>query len=362
MTRAPSTPRPAGPPSEQGGGATILHGGDLDAARAEFPDAPLPWVDLSTGINPVPYPLPPLAADVWTRLPGRGDLADLEATAARAYGTVAGVAVVAAPGTQALIQLLPRLRPAGRVAVLGPTYAEHAHGWRAAGHAVETVTATDALAAADVAVIVNPNNPDGRLLPVADLLALARRLAARNGLLVVDEAFADVAADTASVVPALAEAAAPIVVLRSFGKMYGLAGVRLGFALTADAALAAALRGRLGPWAVPGPAIAIGRQALADAGWRAAARARLARDAARLDALLVRAGLAVVGGTALFRLAASDEAPALFARLGEQGILVRRFAEDTRRLRFGLPGDVAGWARLEGALALRPTADRSAGA
>ena len=59
--------------------ALAYHGGALDVARRLQPDAPEPWIDLSTGVNPHPYPLPELAPDVWTRLPDSAALARLEA-------------------------------------------------------------------------------------------------------------------------------------------------------------------------------------------------------------------------------------------------------------------------------------------
>lgn len=337
---------------ETTGTGGIWHGGDLGRARALFPAAPEPWIDLSTGINPIPYPLPALPLSLWQRLPAADDEAALLAAARNAYRVPAEAGIVAAPGTQILIDLLPRVVPdlirAGPVAVLGPTYAEHALAWRKMG---ATVVEADTLAqAADAAtvVVVNPNNPDGRLLSVSELAALAARCAARGGLLVVDEAFCDFTAE-ASLVPALPPAT---LVLRSFGKTYGLAGVRLGFAI-GEANLVSALRNAMGPWAVAGPALAVGVQALADAAWLAQAGAARAADAARLDALLAPLGT-IIGGTALFRLLATPEAPALFAHLGGRGLYVRRFQADPTRLRFGLPGDAPGWARLEAALACFP--------
>jgi cobalamin biosynthetic protein CobC len=251
--------------------------------------------------------------------------------------------VVAAPGTQILIELLPRLAPSGPVAILGPTYAEHGHAWRKAGF---TVTEAPTPAEAATVVVVNPNNPDGRLLSRAELAELAARCTARGGLLVVDEAFADFTPQ-ASIVPDLP---AGTIVLRSFGKTYGLAGLRLGFAIGAADPMAR-VAAALGPWSVAGPALHIGTQALADAGWLAAAGAQRVRDAARLDALLAPHGR-IAGGTSLFRLLETPSAPALFGRLGRHGIYVRRFQNAPERLRFGLPGDEAGWSRLQVALAV----------
>ena len=328
--------------------AAPRHGGDLADARALFPGAPEPWLDLSTGINPVPYPCPPIPASALRRLPSAADLAALKQVAARAYGAPSPAHIVAAPGTQILIETLPRLRPASRVAVVGPTYAEHAAAWARAGHRVALVAHAEAAAEADVAVVVSPNNPDGRLLEPSLRRDLAARLSRRGGLLVIDAAFADL--EPASETVLAGEAG--VLVLRSFGKSYGLAGVRLGFAL-AELDLARALSATLGPWAVSGPAIMAGRAALADSAWRARAAVARARDAGRLDRMLRRAGGRIVGGTVLFRTAAFADGLGLFHRLGEAGIYVRRFPERPGWIRFGLPGDRAEWCRLSRALKTR---------
>jgi cobalamin biosynthetic protein CobC len=325
----------------------IAHGGRLNEARRMFPGAPEPFLDLSTGINPVPYPLPTFAPDCFTRLPEPEAEMALLSVAAAAYGAIDPSLLAAAPGTQILIDLLPRLWPAEQVAVLGPTYAEHAHAWSKIGASVSTVAHMAALEGASVAVVCNPNNPDGRRIAPDRLLALADRLHARGGLLVVDEAFADLEDDCLSLAGALPHPA--IIVLRSFGKTYGLAGVRLGFALAAPAR-AMRIRDALGPWAVSGPAIAVGSTALADHKWREATKARLERDRSRLDAMLALAGLHVIGGTHLFRLGESPSAAAVFQRLGHAGILVRRFAAQPAWLRVGLPGSPDAWQRLEAAI------------
>lgn len=320
----------------------IWHGGDLATARALFPEARQPWVDLSTGINPIPYPLPALPLSLWTRLPGADDEAALIAAARKAYRVPAHAGIVAAPGTQILIELLPRLTSAGPVAILGPTYAEHGHAWRKAGCAVTEIAAP--IGEAATIVVVNPNNPDGRVLSQTELASLAAHCVSRGGLLVVDEAFADFTPET-SIVPGLPDGA---IVLRSFGKTYGLAGLRLGFAISAPE-LITRLKAALGPWSVAGPALHVGTQALSDAGWLAATGGERARDAARLDTLLAPHG-SIIGGTGLFRLLETPEAATLFARLGRHGIYVRRFQNAPDRLRFGLPGDEAAWSRLRAAL------------
>ncbi|CAN7375338.1 threonine-phosphate decarboxylase CobD [Bosea sp. LjRoot9] len=322
----------------------IWHGGDLAMAQALFPDAPAPWVDLSTGINPIPYPLPLLPAALWQRLPGTTEEAALLAAARAAYRVPESAGIVAAPGTQILIDLLPRLVAAGPVAVLGPTYAEHAQAWAKAGADVRPVADLGGASEARTVVLVNPNNPDGRVVSRQRLMTVAAQCAARGGLLVVDEAFADFTREV-SILPELPPAT---LVLRSFGKTYGLAGLRLGFAI-GDPVLTEALRAAMGPWAVAGPALHVGARALAASSWLAQAGAARAADAARLDALLAPHGR-IVGGTALFRLLETGNAPALFAHLGRHGLYVRRFQNDARRLRFGLPGQASEWTRLEAAL------------
>jgi cobalamin biosynthetic protein CobC len=339
---------PSSFPEDRGCGA-VYHGGDVAAAKLRFAKAPQPWLDLSTGINPIPYPIGELASEAWTRLPDSASIHSLEAVAALAYDAHDPAMVVASPGEQSLIQLLPRLLPARRVGILGFTYAEHEACWKAAGAEVETVAEIGALDAFDVVVIVNPNNPDGRLVQPDALSELATALSRRNGFLIVDEAFMDVEDGACSLVPTLPAAGA--LVLRSFGKLYGLAGLRLGFAVV-PLALAATIRRALGPWAVSGPAIEIGRRALANARWRIETTIRLTADAARLDARLLGAGFELIGGTSLFRLVRHGEAAGWFERLGQTGILVRPFPARPDWLRFGLPGSEADWQRLEAGLRL----------
>jgi cobalamin biosynthetic protein CobC len=328
--------------------SALPHGGDLGAARRLFPDAPEPFIDLSTGINPHSYPLPRLSSDVFERLPEPSALDRLAAVAADTYGAPSADHVVAAPGTQILLPLVAGLVPPGRAAVLCPTYAEFRRVAALAGHDVTEVGEIHQLEDADLAVVVNPNNPDGRSFKKDQLRNLADALERRSGLLVVDEAFMDVGPAGASLAGEVERR--NIVVLRSFGKFYGLAGLRLGFALAAPA-LAARLAASLGPWAVSGPAIAIGKAALVDVRWAEAMRKRLEGDARLLDSMATDSGIEIVGGTSLFRLARVPAAETLFRHLGRAGILVRRFTERPAWLRIGLPGSEAAWDRLRATLA-----------
>jgi cobalamin biosynthesis protein CobC len=328
-------------------GEPLPHGGDLGTARRLFPGAPEPFIDLSTGINPHPYPLPELSAELFARLPGAASAARLAAVAASTYGAPSAANVVVAPGTQILLPLVAGLVRPGRAVVLSPTYNEHARAARLAGHDVAEARDIGALADADLAVVGSPNSPDGRLVDRDTLLALAGKLRPRGGVLVVDEAFMDVGPRDASLAGEVARG--NLVVLRSFGKFFGLAGIRLGFAVL-DRALTAQLSTRLGPWAVSGPALAIGTTALIDAAWIEQTRSRLAQASQRLDAVLTGAGLAVEGGTTLFRLVRTPHANTLFHHLGRAGILVRSFADNATWLRFGLPGQEEHWRRLQTAM------------
>ncbi|UVK45910.1 threonine-phosphate decarboxylase CobD [Mesorhizobium sp. AR07] len=326
----------------------VDHGGSLGRARALFPNALLPFVDLSTGINPHSYPLFELPATTLSRLPEAGRARELVEIAASTYGAPSPANVVAAPGTQILLPHVASLIAPGKALVLGPTYAEHARAAAIAGHEVTEVSDFTVLAEADLAVIVNPNNPDGRIVERDRLLALAAMMRAKGGLLVVDEAFMDVGPRQHSLAGDVGQGG--IVVLRSFGKFFGLAGLRLGFALS-DAATVERLDRQFGPWAVAGPALDYGIRALADTAWQDTMRISLGEASARLDALFGRFGVAVAGGTTLFRYLRLPDAAGLFSALGERGILLRHFADRPDVLRAGLPGSEVEWQRLESALA-----------
>ncbi|MFV0360031.1 threonine-phosphate decarboxylase CobD [Tropicimonas sp.] len=311
------------------------HGGGIDAAAARWGGNRCDWLDLSTGINPVAYPLPDLPPDCWSALPDMAATRELADAARRFWKVPPHMQVLAVPGASAAIARIPALPPPGRVHIHAPTYNEHAAAFRTAGWAV-----SNRPQGADATVLVHPNNPDGRLWCSGDLPG--------DGLLVIDESFCDVAPES-SLLDAVADRP-DTVVLKSFGKFWGLAGLRLGFAL-GPPDLLDRLAGMFGPWAVSGPALAIGTAALNDGIWADRTRARLVRDAARLDTLLSATGACPVGGTSLFRLHDVGDATAMQARLATAHIWTRRFPYSDRWLRVGLPGREADWRRLADALA-----------
>ncbi|MGD7251502.1 threonine-phosphate decarboxylase CobD, partial [Ralstonia pseudosolanacearum] len=314
------------------------------------------WVDLSTGINPHGYPVPPIPPEAWLRLPEDDGL---EAAAASHYGVASADAVLAVAGSQAAIRALPLLLPRGRVGIARIGYSEYAPAFARAGHDVVLLDERDFLDATlpdalTHLVVVNPNNPTARCLPAATLRDWHARLSARGGTLIVDEAFIE----TLDAPPSLAPlAGAPgLVVLRSIGKFYGLAGARIGFVLGPPACLAA-LREALGHWTVNGPARAVVRAALADTAWQSATRARLRAEGARLSARLARHGLPNAS-TPLFAWVPTPNAAALHAALARQGLWTRLFdvpgTPPVQGLRLGLPPDAFGWQRLDDALASLP--------
>ncbi|MBV8649056.1 threonine-phosphate decarboxylase CobD [Paludibacterium sp.] len=328
----------------------LEHGGGLLAAAQRYGIALSDWIDLSTGLNPHGWPVPDIAMRAWQRLPEPHD--GLEAAAAAFYGAD-GLLPVA--GSQAAIQALPRLRPLCRVGLLDFTYAEHPHAWQRQGHAITRLTpgAIDAaLDQLDVLQLTTPNNPTGWLPEPAQLADWHERLARRGGWLLLDETFLDVTPER-SLLPRAGQPG--LIILRSIGKFFGLAGARAGFVF-AWPALLDALRDELGPWALCGPTRQAVRQALQDRDWHAAMRVRLPQESARLAGLLTRHGLAPDGGSPLFQWLRHPDAADLHDRLARQGVWTRLFAEPAS-VRFGLPENEAAWDKLEAALAAHgPTA------
>ena len=321
----------------------LEHGGRLRKAAIEFGIAEADWLDLSTGVAPWPFPIPQIPLRAWARLPENDD--GLE-QAARDYYGAAQVLPVA--GSQMAIQLLPRLRRAGKVGVLSPCYAEHAEAWRRSGYIVREVLEQEVdffIDNLDVLVVVNPNNPTGLSLSPSRLLDWHSRLAQRGGWLVVDEAFMD---NTPQLSVASYTHQIGLIVLRSFGKFFGLAGVRLGFVL-AERKFLKLLAEQVGPWAVSGPTRVLGQACLLDTQGHIGQRLRAEAASERLALLLEQHGFAPQGGCALFQWLITERAEALYEFMARRGILLRLFVHNSS-LRFGLPADEADWARLVSAL------------
>ncbi|MBD8894061.1 threonine-phosphate decarboxylase CobD [Roseibium litorale] len=327
----------------------MIHGGDLAGAMARHGGTLADWLDLSTGINPHAYPVSgKITAESWQRLPGSKHLENLLTAARAAYRIPKHLGLTAAPGTQALIAQLPYLLPDGPIAILGPTYSSHRASWTRAGRTVLDCSSLQEAKDSDAAILllVNPNNPDGRVTAPQELLELARARSVNGQWLIVDEAFADVDPDC-SLLPHLS--GENVAVLRSFGKFYGLAGLRLGF-LAAPAGICDAMAQRLDSWAVSGPALEVGAAALSDTSWQGAMRQQLAREMAGLQAVLTGCGMEILGGTPLYVLIRHEQAENLHRCLATQKIWTRIFDFDANLMRLGLPGSDYGLLRLNGAL------------
>ncbi|KQQ80031.1 threonine-phosphate decarboxylase [Xanthomonas sp. Leaf131] len=321
----------------------LEHGGRLRRAAHTYGLPLAQWLDLSTGVSPFAWPVPAAPAEVWQRLPEDDDgLAECAA----AYYDAPQVLPVA--GSQAAIQALPLLRAASRVGVLAPGYAEHAHAWQRAGHHVTAMSAAQLLQSGDtldVIVLIHPNNPCADTFAIDTLLQLHARLAARGGWLVIDEAFMD--ATPQHSVCAYTQMPG-LIVLRSVGKFFGMAGARAGF-VCAQPAILDAMREHVGPWTLSGPTRWALKQALADTPWQTQARARLHAASQRLAQLLRSHAIEPTASTAFFQWCRRDDAAALYAALAQRGILTRLF-DTPASLRFGLPPDAAAEARLAAAL------------
>ncbi len=314
----------------------VQHGGGIDAAITVYGGLRGDWLDLSTGINPNAYPVPPLDLATWQALPDLAAASKLLQAARGFWNVPNNFDIVLAPGTSSLIAALPNLPGTGYVEILSPTYSEHALAFGRAGWQVDEVAAFSGQAA--ISVLVNPNNPDGRILKAHQL--------PKTGTVIVDESFADATRRVSVVGKRMAD---NLIVLKSFGKFWGLAGLRLGFAICGPS-FGNFLRNSLGPWAVSGPALAIGARALADLEWRDAEIARLGQSSARLNGLLTQAGLEIVGGTPLFSLAKSAKTAQIHQHLARNHILTRDFSHRPDWLRFGPPGRQQDWQRLVQAL------------
>ena len=321
----------------------LEHGGQLYAAAQRFGIPASEWLDLSTGINPHPFVPPPLPLAAWQRLPQDQD--GLLQAAESYYGSSNLLPVA---GSQAAIQLLPRLRQHCRVGVMHPAYAEHAHAWRSAGHEIINLTPLEIDAAIehiDVLLLIQPNNPTGEVFTHAQLHDWHARLQARNGWLVVDEAFIEASTRNSMV---RTDMPPGLVVLRSLGKFFGLAGARVGFVF-AQTKLLERMQNLLGPWSVSGPSRFVAQAALLDRTWQAATSARLQQDGTRLAQLLQDAKLVPDGDCSLFQWVKTARAETVHEQLAQRGILTRLF-DEPHSLRFGLPGTETEWLRLHKAL------------
>ncbi len=320
------------------------HGGQLQAASQHY-NIPLEnWLDLSTGISPFAYPLPPVPVKCWQRLPETND--GLEVAAENYYGSPFLLPV---SGSQEAIQQLPYLFPIGqRVGIIKPAYHSHQQAWQRAGHHVMGLTSSEIeqkISEIDVLIIVNPTNPTAELFSPDTVMNWYKQLINNKGYLIIDEAFMD-ATPEQSVISK--EPKPGLIVLRSIGKFFGLAGVRLGF-VWAENEILEQLASKQDDWSVSHPARWAGALALGDTTWQQQQQRRLLISSKRLKTVLETKFKTCVFHAALFAYFKGDQAQSYHRKLAENGVLIRLF-EQPLALRFGLPASNEQWQCLEGAL------------
>ncbi|WP_299794724.1 threonine-phosphate decarboxylase CobD [uncultured Shewanella sp.] len=335
----------------------LHHGGRLLDMAERYGIEESDWLDLSTGVSPWHYPVPDIPTSAWNRLPEDED--GLSTAADRYYG---GCNALPVAGSQAAIQTLPQVLGVkrggpGRVLLPEVGYKEHERAWRMQGWQVEyygkspelsgqaytQLPTAEQIARCDVLLLINPNNPAAGLIPVEQMTSWLEVLTRNGGYLIVDEAFMDSTPEHS--VNGLDSQ--NLIVLRSIGKFFGLAGVRAGF-LFAPTRIREAVQEFLGPWCLSGPARYITAKALADTEWQQLQSVRLKRASTRLRQLLLSLG-EPVAGTSLFQCVYLPQAPVWFEHLCQHGVLTR-LTDEGDALRFGLPADEEQWARLSVAL------------
>jgi cobalamin biosynthetic protein CobC len=356
----------------------LVHGGQLSNMARRYQIEEKDWLDLSTGIAPIAYPVGILPSACWQRLPQHNER--LLQAARRYYQTPN---VLPTPGSQSIIQMLPQFcstRGFARSKVWLPKvgYQEHRKAWQKAGY--QTIDYTDIneldqIKPKDIVLLINPNNPTGALYSKEHVCQLLEEIHSKQGLLIIDEAFMDATGqqsmaqelgrrNRATSNPALStetssssdyadntDKSEALIILRSVGKFFGLAGVRLGFVLASESWLSA-MSSSLGPWAVSGPAQFVGERALTDHRWQEEQRIVLTRLSSALETVLTQAFAQPVQGTSLFKTVRTPQAPAIFEALCQQGIYVR-LCDEKDALRFGIPHE-QGLKRLEDTLHTAP--------
>ncbi|MEP0520734.1 MAG: aminotransferase class I/II-fold pyridoxal phosphate-dependent enzyme [Hyphomicrobiales bacterium] len=323
--------------AQRNGPANMQHGGEPPYINGSDKDS---WLDLSTGINPTPYPIPTLSNTDWQTLPLKRDLEALLLAARVAYDIPKKIEVMAGPGTEALIWQLPNII-VGSANIIGPTYSSHSASWSHWNSVPTSISSNEPWPTHKHLVLVNPNNPTGNFINADKLISFAKKLNP-GCILVIDEAFMDCTPEL-SVIPHLSPDL-PILVLRSFGKFFGLAGLRLGFAV-GPPNLIRQLNARFGDWSVSGPALQIGKQALDDHKWQGLMRDHLQGRMNQLYGFLKRPDT-VLGRTNLFLLYQHQQAKRLHNFLARQKIWTRIFLDQPDWIRFGVPGSIKDFSRL----------------
>lgn len=336
----------------------LAHGGNLRQVAKKYGYPIEQWLDLSTGINPSGFKPAPLSDACWQRLPENDD--GLIEAALNYYGQSN---FVLTPGSQWMIQNLPAIKETlvgpeqidiGPVLLPKQGYQEHRLAWQESGFDIEYYEAQPTISQLNhcsVCVVIQPNNPTGQCYDQSQLNDWLAILKDNEAWLVVDEAFVDCTPDKSMLDRSGEEG---LIVLRSIGKFFGLAGIRIG-CIFAWTALLEKVNAAMGPWAISHPSREVAIQAFHNINWQRYAIEKCHDQSKKLRDVLIKYFQIKPTGTALFQTVYLDRSEEIFEHLCQHKILVRLLDCQTG-LRFGLPPDRPEcWQKLEQALALAPS-------
>ena len=311
----------------------IEHGGNLDKAISFYGGKESEWIDLSTGINPNSYPIPKLSISDWRSLPTKTEIKDLESIIKSKQKISSEIIMV--PGAQMAINFLPfLLKGEGtEVRILTPTYNEYNYCFTNTGFKVNSCQKFNQLFNSDIAIIVNPNNPDGKIYEINELFELSKSVK----ILIVDESFID-SVECDSIVNQLNEDVSNIIVIRSFGKFFGLAGLRLGYVFSGKEIIRKFKR-FFGPWQISKMSVKIATIAFSDDVWIKKTKNNLNEKANAIDNLMKKINWKITGGTNLFRLYSTSNSDLAQKLLAEKFIWSRKFSYSKKWIRLGIPNE-----------------------
>jgi len=317
----------------------IQHGGDIDLAIKKYGGKREDWVDLSTGINGTSYPWQESINVELRNLPSNKILMNLEKAAARAYKIAESADTAAVSGAQQIINLLPIcLKSCNSVTILGPTYSEYEKAFKSSGIKTQTVSEVSKLSSSDIAIIVNPNNPTGKVIADEMLEDLSKKVR----ILIIDESFKMFSTRRTLNF-------SNIIQINSLGKFFGLAGIRLGF-VSGPSDFIKAVKEMLGPWPVSSLAAEIGIVALNDRVWISEMEKLLVTESNALHEACNSRNWELVGRTSLFHTYATSSCLEVEKQFAAHGIWVRTFDYSETWVRLGIPTSENQWERVKQAL------------
>ena len=317
----------------------IHHGGDIDLAIKKYGGEREDWIDLSTGINGTSYPWQQSIKFELRNLPSNKLLVNLERAASAAYKVAENTETAAVSGAQQIISLLPIcLKSYNSVAILGPTYNEYEKAFKSSGIKAQTVSEVSKLSSSDIAIIVNPNNPTGKVIAEEILDDLSKKVR----ILIIDESFKTFSSRRI-------QKFENVIQINSLGKFFGLAGVRLGF-VSGPSDFIKSVRRMLGPWPISSIAAEIGTIALNDNTWISEMEKILLEGSNVLHKACSTKNWKLVGKTNLFHTYATSSSLEVEKQFAAHYIWIRTFDYSETWVRLGIPTSKYEWTRVRQAL------------